>query len=256
MRSDTDLVMPLSEHLGELRGRLVKSLVAVAVGFTIAYNWADLLFAFITRPLRALGYERATFIGTGVAEAFFTKLKVSVIAGIFLVSPVILYQIWRFVAPGLYAHERRHAVGFVTFGTLCFFLGAAFCYEVIFTVGYGFFLEEYRSMGIDPALRISEYVAFSSRLLLAFGCTFELPVLAFFLARVGVVTPEQLIAWWRYAIVGVFIVAAVLTPPDVASQLLMAGPLLALYVISIGVARIAQRGRPLADATTNPEPAP
>ncbi len=243
MRSDTDLRMPLSAHLEELRGRLIKSLLAVGAGFLVAYNWADLIFAFITRPLLRIGAESAMFIGTGIAEAFYTKLKVSFIAGIFLASPAVLFQLWRFIAPGLYMHERRYAVGFVTFGTLCFFLGAAFCYEVIFTVGYAFFLAEYQSMGVNATLRISEYVSFSATLLLVFGITFELPVLAFFLARLGVLTSEQLIASWRYAVVGIFIVAAVLTPADVASQLLMAGPLLVLYGISIGVAHLAQRLR-------------
>jgi sec-independent protein translocase protein TatC len=181
----------------------------------------------------------ASFIGTGVAEAFFTKLKVALIAGIFIASPAVLYQLWCFVAPGLYANERRHAVAFVGFGTLCFFVGAAFCYRVIFTVGYGFFLSEYEAMGVEPTLRISEYLAFSSRLLLAFGTTFELPVLAFFFARIGILTAAGLAAAWRMAIVGIFVLAAILTPADVASQLLMAGPLLALYGISIGVAYLA-----------------
>lgn len=249
MRSDPDLTMPLTAHLEELRARLIKSVIAIAIGFAAVYNWADVVFDLITRPLLQLEPEHATFIGTGIAEAFFTKLKVSFISGIFIASPVVLFQVWRFVAPGLYAGERRYAVAFVTFGTLCFFLGAAFCYRVIFTVGYAFFLSEYASMGVNPTLRISEYITFSSRLLLAFGCTFELPVLSFFLARVGVVTSEQLIASWRYAIVAIFVVAAVLTPADVASQLLMAGPLLVLYGISIGVAHIAQR------ASTPVEPA-
>jgi sec-independent protein translocase protein TatC len=235
--------MPLSAHLEELRARLIRSLLAVAAGFLLAYNAADLIFAFITQPLLRIGAGSAILIGTGIAEAFYTKLKVSFIAGIFLASPAVLYQLWRFIAPGLYMHERRYAVGFVTFGTLCFFLGAAFCYEVIFTVGYAFFLAEYQDMGVNATLRISEYVSFSATLLLVFGATFELPVLAFFLARLGVLTPEQLVASWRYSVVGIFIVAAVLTPADVASQLLMAGPLLVLYGISIGVAHLAQRLR-------------
>lgn len=248
MRSHADLPMPLSAHLEELRGRLIKIALAVGVGFAACYNWADLVFAFLTRPLLLIKPDDASLIGTGVAEAFFTKLKVSLIAGVFLASPVVLFQIWRFIAPGLYANERRYAVSFVVFGTLCFFLGAAFCYQVIFSVGYAFFLSEYQSMGVTPTLRISEYLSFSARLLLAFGCTFELPVFAFFLARLGLVTPQGLLASWRYALVGIFVVAAILTPADVASQLLMAGPLIALYGISIGVAYLAQPSR----ATSEP----
>jgi sec-independent protein translocase protein TatC len=232
--------MPLSAHLEELRGRLIKIILAVGVGFALCYNWADLVFAFLTRPLILIKPEDAIFIGTGVPEAFFTKLKVSLIAGVFLASPVILFQVWRFVAPGLYANERRYAISFVFFGTLCFFLGAAFCYQVIFTVGFRFFLGEYASMGVTPTLRISEYLSFAARLLLAFGLTFEMPVLTFFLARLGLVTAAGIIASWRYAMVGIFVVAAILTPADVASQLLMAGPLIALFGISIGIAYLAQ----------------
>ena len=161
MKSHADFPMPLSAHLEELRGRLIKIVLAIGVGFAICYNWADLVFAFLTRPLLLIEPEDAIFIGTGIPEAFFTKLKVSLIAGVFLTSPVILFQVWRFVAPGLYANERRYAVSFVVFGTLCFFLGAAFCYQVIFPVGYRFFLGEYESMGVTPTLRISEYLSFS-----------------------------------------------------------------------------------------------
>jgi len=254
MKSESDLAMPLSGHLDELRTRLIRILIAVGIGFALTYNWADLVFGFLTAPLDALGPELleptgAEFIGTGIGEAFFTKLKVSFIAGVFLASPVILYQLWQFVAPGLYAQERRYAVGFVGFGTLCFILGAAFCYRVIFSVGYAFFLGEYELLGVAPKLRISEYLSFSSRLLLAFGVTFELPVVAFFLARVGLLTPQQLMASWRMAIVAIFVVAAILTPADVASQFLMAGPLLVLYVISIGVTHLA---RPAERAASTP----
>lgn len=253
MRSEDDLRMPLTAHLEELRARLIKMALAVAVGFALTYNAAELVFGFLTRPLVDIGAPDMSLIGTGVAEAFFTKIKVSFIAGVFVSSPVLLFQTWRFIAPGLYASERRYTIGFVVFGTLCFFLGASFCYRVIFTVGYDFFLDQYASMGISPTLRISEYLAFSSRLLLAFGCTFEMPVVAFFLTRVGVLTPKILMASWRYAIIGIFIAAAILTPADVASQLLMAGPLLALYGISIGVSYLT---RPVGSSAEDAAEAP
>ena len=183
------------------RGRLIKSAIAVGIGFAVTYNWADLVFAFLTRPLLEIRAENVTFIGTGVAEAFFTKIKVSLIAGIFLASPAVLFQVWKFVSPGLYAKERRHAVSFVASGTFFFFLGAAFCYRIIFSVGYAFFLGEYESMGVTPTLRIGEYLSFSSRLLLAFGCTFELPVMTFLFVRMGLLTPQRLVSSWRYAMV-------------------------------------------------------
>lgn len=232
-----DVKMPLTAHLEELRWRLVKSLGATAVAFAGCYYFAEILFAFLTRPLMAHSPEGVILIGTGVVEAFFTKLKVSLIAALFVASPFLFYQAWKFVAPGLYEHERRYVVPFVFFGTFFFGAGAAFCYQIVFPVGFAFFLAEYQTIGVEPNLRISEYLSFTSRMLLAFGATFELPVITFFLARMGVVTHHTLLHYFRYAIVLIFIAAAVLTPgPDIASQLLMAGPLLVLYGASIGVA--------------------
>jgi len=230
--------MPLTAHLAELRSRLIKSLGAVGIAFVLCYQFVETLMAWLIAPLKALDpAAKVQVIGTGLAEAFFTKLKVSFIAGIFLASPVIFYQIWRFVAPGLYEHERRYVQPFVFFATGFFVCGAYFCYRLVFPTAFGFFLAEYGSISIEPLLKISEYLSFASRMLLAFGVVFELPVFTFFLARTGIVDHKMMIGTWRYAVVGIFIVAAVLTPgPDVASQLLMATPLLVLYVASIGVA--------------------
>jgi sec-independent protein translocase protein TatC len=240
-----DVKMPLTAHLEELRTRLIRSLLAVGVAFALCYQFVETLMAWLLAPLKQL--EAATqvqVIGTGVAEAFFTKLKVSFIAGIFLSSPAIFYQLWKFVAPGLYEHERRYVKPFVLFGTAFFVSGAYFCYRLVFPTAFRFFLEEYGSISIEPFLKISEYLSFASRMLLAFGVVFELPVFTFFLARTGIVDHKMMIGMWRYAIVGIFIVAAVLTPgPDVASQLLMATPLLVLYVASIGVAYAFGRPR-------------
>jgi len=254
-----DARMPLTAHLEELRSRLLRSLLAIAVGFSLSYAFAERLFEFLTRPL--LGLNQAgpdavpvNLIGTGIAEAFFTKLKVAFLAGIFLASPVILYQLWRFVAPGLYDTEKRYARPFVFFGTAFFLSGAAFCYQVVMPVGYRFLIEQYGTIGINPEIRISEYLTFTARMLLAFGVTFELPVFTFFLARIGVVTHQMMIGYARYAVLIIFVVAAVLTPgPDVASQLLMAAPLLVLYVLSIGVAYVFGT-RPAAAAEAEPEP--
>lgn len=238
-----DATMPLTEHLGELRTRIIRALLGVGLGFAVCYNWADLLFALLTRPLLGLadGGTEINLIGTGVAEAFFTKMKVAAIGGVFVASPLILWQAWAFVVPGLYDSEKRYAQPFVFFGTFFFFAGAGFCYELVMPLGYRFFLDQYASIGVSPEIRISEYLTFTARMLLAFGVTFELPVVAFFLARIGLITHRTLIDYGRYAIVGIFIVAAVMTPADVASQLLMAAPLLVLYVLSIGVAYAFQR---------------
>lgn len=245
MGAEADVRMPLTAHLEELRTRLIRALIAVAIGFAISYGVSERLVAWLLKPLTALRPEEALVIGTGVTDAFFTKLKVSFIAGIFLASPAVFYQAWQFIAPGLYEREKRVALPFSAAASFFFVAGAAFCYYLVFPVAFRFFLAEFTSVGIAAQIRVSEYLTFTSRMLLAFGATFELPVVTFFLARVGLVTHRTMLAWSRYAIVAIFVVAAVLTPgPDVASQMLMATPLLVLYALSIGIAYLVARPRP------------
>jgi len=228
--------MPLTAHLEELRWRILWALAAVAVAFCVTYGFATTIFDFLTAPLvKTLG-DRVILIGTGVAEAFFTKLKVALIAALFAASPVVFYQLWMFIAPGLYENEKKYARPFVFSATIFFILGAAFCYKAVFPLAFVFFIDEFASISVEPQLRITEYLAFASRMLLAFGIVFELPVLTFFFARIGIVTHQLMIAWARYAIVVTFVLAAILTPPDAMSQVLMAVPLLMLYGISIAVA--------------------
>jgi sec-independent protein translocase protein TatC len=252
MGPDDDVRMPLTAHLDELRTRLIRALAAVGVGFAAAYWFAEPLVAWLLVPLTALRPEESLVIGTGVTDAFFTKLKVSFVAGVFLASPAVFYQLWHFIAPGLYEKERRIALPFSFAASFFFIAGAAFCYYFVFPVAFRFFLDEFSSVGIAPQIRVTEYLTFASRMLLAFGVTFELPVVTFFLARLGMVTHRTMIGWTRYAIVTIFVVAAILTPgPDIASQLLMATPLLLLYGLSIGVAwMVAPRTATDADETT------
>ena len=256
MGAESDARMPLTAHLEELRWRIVRALLAIGAAFAVAYGFAEPLFGLLLRPLRqvearlvaegVLGAGQALVIGTGPTEAFFTKLKVGFIAAVFGASPVIFFQAWRFVAPGLYQSEKRLAVPFTIAATLFFALGASFCYAFVFPIAFDFFLREYVSIAVSAQLRISEYLSFSSRMLLAFGVTFELPVVTFFLARMGLVTHRTLLGTLRYAVVAIFVVAAILTPgPDVASQLLMAAPLLVLYGLSILVALVVSRPRPV-----------
>lgn len=230
--------MPLTEHLEELRRRIVVALLAIGAAFAVCYAYAEEIFRILAQPLlQNTDVGPVQLIGTGVTEAFFTKLKVSMIAAVFAASPVLFHQVWKFVAPGLYEQEKRYALPFVVFATFFFLLGAGFCYVVVFPVGFAFFVEQYKTIGVLPSIRISEHLTFSARMLLAFGITFELPVVTFFLARVGLVTHRTLVGYFRYAVLVIFVLAAVLTPgPDIASQFLMAGPLLLLYVVSIGVA--------------------
>jgi len=233
--------MPFTGHLGELRSRLIKSLLAVLAAFFACFAFAENIFSALTAPLLRVHAPGLTLIGTGVAEAFFTKIKVAFIVSLFLSLPVILWQSWQFIAPGLYEHERSYARRCVFFGTLFFVLGAWFCYGVVFELGYGFFLGRYEVIEIRPAIRIGEYLSFSSKLLLAFGITFELPVLAYFLTRIGLIDHGFLIRHFRYAILFIFLLAAILTPPDIVAQVLLAVPLAALYGVSIAVAYVARQ---------------
>jgi sec-independent protein translocase protein TatC len=243
--------MPLIEHLKELRTRVIRSLLAVLVGFLLSYAFADRLFGLLTWPLRAAGHNKVMLIGTGVGEAFFTKLKVALIAGLFLASPAVFLEIWKFIAPGLYETERRLAKPFVFSATAFFLAGGYFCWAVVFRIGYAFFLSQYASIGVTPTLRISEYLAFSAKLLLAFGITFEMPIFAFFLTRLGVVDYRAMIHYFRYAVLAIFVVAVALTPPDMVSPFLLAIPLLLLYGLSIAVSYLFRIQTPaVTDAAT------
>jgi sec-independent protein translocase protein TatC len=220
---------------------VVKSLLALTVGFSICYASVEKLFFYLTAPLMRIDSPGLTLIGTAVVEAFFTKLKVAFIAGLFIAMPVILRQIWRFVAPGLYEHEKRYARNFVFFGTLFFLFGAWFCYSVIFQMGFGVLLRRYEAIQVRPAIRVGEYLSFASELMLAFGVVFELPVVAYFLTRIGLIDHSFLIRHFRYAVVVIFIIAAILTPPDLVAQVLLTVPLMLLYGVSIGVAYMARK---------------
>ena len=164
--------MPIIAHLKELRVRLIRSLVALTVGFIIAYLVVDYLFKALTWPIREVSHNQVLLIGTGVGEAFFTKIKVAMVASLFIASPAVLYEIWKFIAPGLHQSERKMVGPFVVFGSIFFLLGGYFCWAVVFKVGYAFFLGQYASIGVTPTIRISEYLAFSAKLLLAFAITF------------------------------------------------------------------------------------
>jgi sec-independent protein translocase protein TatC len=236
----SDVQMPFTSHLAELRSRLIKSVLALAVAFVACYAVVDDIFAVLAAPLRRLHIRGLMLIGTAVTEAFFTKMKVSFAAAVILASPVLLWQLWQFIAPGLYEHEKRYTRSFVSFGSLFFIAGAAFCYLVVIQEGLGFLLARYEVIDIQPLLQVGDYLSLVSRLVLAFGAMFELPVLAFFLARVGIIDHRFLIRHSRYAIIAIALFAAVLTPPDLIAQVLLMVPLIFLYAISIAVAYVAR----------------
>jgi len=227
--------LPLTDHLAELRSRLVKCFISVGVGFLISYHFSERIFGYLMIPLIQSLPEGSTMVFTGLPEAFFTYLKTAFIAGAFLAVPMILYQMWMFVAPGLYHKERRMVVPFVVCSSIFFIGGAMFGYFIVFPVGFKFFLS-FASDVIKPLPSVKEYLSLSAKLLLAFGLIFELPVLTLFLAKLGLVTHSFMARNRRYAILLIFVLGAILTPPDVITQLMMAGPLLILYELSIWVA--------------------
>jgi sec-independent protein translocase protein TatC len=229
--------IPFTEHLEELRKRLIVCFIAVGVGFVISYGFKEKLFQILTRPLIRVMPTGDKLIFTGLPEAFFTYLKVAFLSGIILAVPVIFYEFWMFVAPGLYDKEKRLMVPIVVLSTIFFVGGALFGYFIVFPYGFKFFLG-FASQIIRPLPSMREYLSFASKLLLAFGLVFELPLIITFLAKLGMVSVSFLKKNRKYALLLFFIGAAILTPPDVVTQIMMALPLILLYEISIIGARI------------------
>jgi sec-independent protein translocase protein TatC len=235
-----DRQMPFTAHLAELRNRLIICLVAVGVGFAVAYAFSAQIFDWLVQPLVKVLPPGDKLVFTALPEAFFIYLKASLIAGIVLASPVIFYELWLFVAPGLYQKEKRFVLPFVLISTLLFVTGALFGYYVIFPVGFrflvGFSTENIRAL---PSLQL--YLTFCLKLLLGFGLVFEFPVLAYFLGRAGIITSGLMAKNRRIAILLIFVIAAVLTPPDVVSQILLAVPLYLLFEVSILIVKVTGR---------------
>lgn len=243
--------MPLLEHLIELRQRLTYSLVALLVLFFICYYFAPEIYAFLVHPLAdviaKLGGQRR-MIYTALHEAFFTYVKVAFFAAMFIGFPFIAIQIWLFVAPGLYKHERRAFLPFLVATPILFLIGGAMAYYGVFPLAWKFFLSFESSGGpgslpIQLEAKVGEYLSLVMRLIFAFGLCFELPVVTTLLARVGIIDSAGMKAKRKYAVVLAFVAAAVLTPPDVLSQISLAIPTILLYEISIWAVRLVEKGR-------------
>jgi sec-independent protein translocase protein TatC len=241
-----DKPMPLLDHLIELRRRLIWSAVAFLICFMIAYYFSSGIYYFLAEPLAAVLREQGNpdphLIYTQLYEAFFTKIKVAFFGGAFVAFPVVATQIWLFVAPGLYRSEKRALLPFLAATPILFLLGAALAYYFVFPFAWRFFASFQTATGgggmpIELLPRVSEYLDLVMKLIFAFGITFQLPVALTLLAKVGIVSSAQLRKFRRYAYVGMFIIAAILAPPDVITQTGLALPLIALYEISILSAR-------------------
>ena len=237
---ETDRPMSLMEHLNELRSRLTWMVGFALVGFVGCWVIVDPIFDALTKPLMAVLPEGTHAQYTTLPEAFFTRMYISFVAGLFAASPLIFYQVWAFIAPGLYDEEKRYIIPIALISALFFMGGGAFCYYIVFPFAFSFFVS-FSTPEIVITPKMSDYLSFVIKLILAFGLIFEMPIFALFLSRMGVVTAAMMRRFRRYAIVLIFIVAAILTPPDVLSQLLMAGPMILLYELSVGVAAIFGR---------------
>ncbi|WP_368030532.1 twin-arginine translocase subunit TatC [Arcobacter sp. s6] len=227
----------LKPHIADLRKRLVISCLTVGVMFFVCFSFYEPILNWMMVPVEAVLPKNSQMVAVEIQETFFTALKVAFFAGFIVSLPVIFWQLWLFLAPGLYDHEKKLVIPFVFFATLMFLSGSAFAYYIVVPVGFEFLIN-FGSTVVTVLPSIGKYVGFFTKLLIGFGIAFELPVITFFLAKIGLVDDKMLKNFFRYAIVLIFIISALLTPPDVISQLLMAAPLTLLYGVSIYIAKV------------------
>jgi len=242
----------LIPHLAELRKRLAISAASLIVMFFVMFYFHEPILNWMVTPLNhalievgkvSINAANGMVTTSQVGGAFFVALKVSFFAAILAALPIILSQIWLFIAPGLYAHEKKMIIPFIVGGTVMFLVGVLFAYYIVTPFGFDFLIT-FGSFKFTPLINIEDYVGFFTKIMFGFGLAFELPVFAYFLALLGLVDDRQMTAFFKYAIVIIFIVAALLTPPDVLTQLLMAGPLIILYGLSILIVKMVNPAQP------------
>lgn len=227
--------MPFLDHVEELRWRLIKSIVAVVVTGIVAFIFADRIYSLITMPL---GDTKLHF--TEVTGSFYAYLKLAFFAGIVVAAPYVFYQLWSFIAPGLYQKEKQTVIPMVLSSFLLFLIGGSFCFFIVLPIALEFLLG-YGAGILTPIITVSSYISFAGLMIVAFGMAFQLPVIGYFLGKIGLATPQRLAKGRPYAIVGMLIIGAVLSPPDVFTQILLAVPLIFLYEITIIIVRITSR---------------
>ncbi|QKF82201.1 twin-arginine translocase subunit TatC [Halarcobacter ebronensis] len=236
----------LKPHIADLRKRLINSAICLIIAFFVCFNFYEPILKWMMVPVEAVLPPNSHMVAVEIQETFFTALKVAFFSGFIVSLPVIFWQLWLFLAPGLYDHEKKLVIPFVFFATLMFLIGASFAYWVVVPFGFDFLIN-FGSAVVTVLPSIGKYVGFFTKLLFGFGVAFELPVITFFLAKIGLVDDKMLKDFFKYAVVLIFILAALLTPPDVLTQFLMAGPLILLYIVSIYIAKIFNPAAPVDD---------
>ncbi len=243
--------MSLLEHLEELRKRIVASLAAAALAFFLCWFQVERIFAFLARPIYRFLPEGRKLAFLGVQDVFILYIKVAALAALFVAAPVVLYQLWRFVSPGLYRRERHYALPFVVFGWIFFLGGGAFAYYVAFPFAVQFLLGV--GAEFEAVITVERYFGFLLTVILGLGLMFELPILIFLLSQMGVVTPRFLIRNFRWAVLIIVVVAAIITPtPDVVNLCLFAAPTILLYLLGVGAAALAARSKRQRDSSEEP----
>ncbi len=247
MDNESNGRMPFTAHLEELRFRIIRIIAALAIGFAISYGYKEWLFKVITKPLADVLPPKSFMIYTGMAEAFFIYMQLAFFASLFLSAPYCLYQIWKFISPGLHTQEKKYVFPFVLVSSTLFIAGVLFGYFVVLPPACAFFAS-FASDFLKPMFSLKEYLSLTTKFLLGFGISFELPVFLFFMTKIGIVNPRMLAKQRRYAILVIFIIAAILTPsPDPFNQTLMAIPLMVLYEVGIVVSKFAEKKPATAD---------
>ncbi|MEY6431775.1 twin-arginine translocase subunit TatC [Thioalkalicoccus limnaeus] len=252
--NDPGAEQPFISHLIEMRDRLIRMVIAVVVVFLLLFPFANDIYGFVSAPIIAKLPDGASMIATQVASPFLTPFKLALVSAIFVAMPYLLYQLWAFVAPGLYQHERRLAIPLLISSILLFYLGMLFAYFVVFPLIFAFFAAV-TPTGVTQMPDIAFYLDFVLKLFFAFGFAFEIPIATILLVAIGATTPEQLVRYRPYVIVGAFVIGMLLTPPDVISQTLLAIPVWLLYELGIIFSRFVRRHRNVSEVDGDPEPA-
>ena len=226
--------MSFLDHLEELRKRLLISTIALCVAFFVCWSFSPEIFGFLEKPILQFLPKGEKLAYTRLTSPFFLYMKVAFFAGIFLAAPVILWQVWAFISPGLYRRERRYAAPFIIFASLFFLAGGWFGYKTVFPMACKFFIE--LGGNFKQVITVDDYFSFASKMILGMGLVFETPVLIFFLSRIGIVTPAFLLQKFKYAVLIIFIISAIITPtPDMVTQSALAVPMILLYLFGIGI---------------------